>query len=164
MSLSISFRTADEAAVAALVGILQKSIDEKHEFGGFIFQTGSGRQARFAFSVPLEKSSDARGGTLSPPRIPSGAKLVATMHTHPFNEDFYGEEGVISTIEKPPRFSTVDVQGRRDFEAAMQRISPGPVDMYVIDIHAEVTVLQGRRGTPPERERTVKECSDLTCL
>jgi len=165
MGMSLPFDTADKAAVDALSGILPKSIKEQQEYGGFIFQIGSGPRAKFHFAIPLEKSSEPKGGTLPPPRLLPGAKLVATMHTHPFDEDTYGEEGVISTIEKPPRFSSdKDVPGRRAFEAAMQRISPGPIDMYVIDIHNEVSVLEGRRGTRSERERMVKACGDLTCL
>jgi hypothetical protein len=165
MSQSLPFRTADEAAVAALDGILPKSIKEQHEYGGFIFQIGSGQQARFFYTTPLERSSEPRGGTLRPPRLLRGAKLIATMHTHPFDEDTYGEEGVISTIEKPPRFSPdKDVPGRRAFESAFQQISPGPIDMYVIDIHNEVNVLEGKRGRLSERERMVRSCSDLTCI
>ena len=165
MSLSLPFRTADEAAVDALRGILPKSIKEQHEYGGFIFQIGSGQQVRFFYTIPLVRSSKPEGGTLPPPLIPPGAKLIATMHTHPFDEDTYGEEGVISTIVKPPRFSPdKDVPGRRAFESAFQRISPGPIDMYVIDIHNEVTVLEGKRGTRSERERMVRSCSDLTCI
>jgi Domain of unknown function (DUF4329) len=164
MSLSLAFRTADEAAVDALLSILPKSIEEKHEYGGYIWQIGSGQRS-FFYTIPLEKSSEPQGGTLPPPRRPPGAKLVATMHTHPFNEDVYGEEGVISTIEKPPRFSPdKDVPGRRAFEAAWQQIEPGPIDMYVIDIHNEVDVLEGRRGRRGERERVVRECGDLTCI
>ena len=165
MGKSLLFDTADKAAVDALLGILPKSIEQKHEYGGFIFQSGSGQQAKFFYTVPLEKSSEPKGGTLPPPRLLPGAKLVATMHTHPFDEDFYGEEGVLSTIVKPPRFSPdVDVPGRRAFEAAFQRISPGPIDMYVIDIHKEVSVLEGQRGRRGERERMVRSCSDLTCI
>jgi|tagenome__1003787_1003787.scaffolds.fasta_scaffold20630653_1 hypothetical protein len=166
---SLPFRTADEAAVAALRDILPKSIKEQHEFGGYILQTGSGQQARF-FSTPfpLQRSSEPRGGTLPPlklPLQPPGAKLVAQIHTHPFDEDFYGEEGVISTIVKPPRFSPdKDVPERRAFESAWQRISPGPIDMYVIDIHNQVDVLEGKRGRLAERERMVKPCGDLTCI
>lgn len=165
MSKSRPFGTADEAAVDALLGILPKSIEKKHEYGGYIFQIGSGQQAKFFYNIPLEMSSEPRGGRLPPPKLPPGAKLIATMHTHPFNEDTYGEEGVLSTIVKPPRFSPdEDVPGRRAFEAAWQQISPGPIDMYVIDIHNEVTVLEGKRGTQNERERMVRSCSDLTCL
>ena len=165
MSKSLPFRTADEAAVAALDGILPKSIKEQHEYGGYIFQTGSGQQARFFYTIPLERSSEPSGGTLRPPRLLPGAKLIATMHTHPFDEDWYGEEGVISTIVKPPRFSPdKDVPGRRAFESAFQQISPGPIDMYVIDIHSEVDVLEGKRGRRGERERMVRSCSDLTCI
>jgi hypothetical protein len=164
-SNSLPFGTADEAAVDALSGILPKSIKEQHEYGGFIFQSGSGPRAKFFYTIPLEKSSEPRGGTQPPPRLLPGAKLIATMHTHPFDEDWYGEEGVLSTIVKPPRFSSdKDVPGRRAFEFAFQRISPGPIDMYVIDIHYEVSVLEGKRGTRSERERMVKACGDLTCL
>ena len=165
MGKSLPFGTADEAAVDALLGILPKSIKEQHEYGGFIFQSGSGQQAQFFYTTPLERSTEPTGGTLPPPRLLPGAKLVATMHTHPFNEDTYGEEGVISTIVKPPRFSPDrDVPGRRAFESAFQRISPGPIDMYVIDIHNEVNVLEGKRGRRSERERMVRSCSDLTCI
>jgi hypothetical protein len=165
MSNSLPFGTADDAAVNALDGILPKSIKERQEYGGYIFQIGSGQQAKFFYTIPLERSSEPRGGTLPPPRLPPGAKLIATMHTHPFNEDTYGEEGVISTIVKPPRFSPdQDVPGRRAFESAWQRISPGPIDMYVIDIHNEVDVLEGKRGTRSEKERVVRSCSDLTCI
>ena len=165
MSKSLPFDTADKAAVAALVGILPKSIKEQHEYGGYIFQSGSGQQAKFFYTIPLERSSEPRGGTLPPPRLLPGAKLIATMHTHPFDEDSYGEEGVLSTIVKPPRFSSdKDVPGRRQFEAAWQRISRGPIDMYVIDIHNEVDVLEGKRGRLSERERMVRSCGDLTCI
>jgi len=162
MSFSIPFNTADAAAVDALTGILKKSIDEKQEYGGFIFRN---QQGRFFYTIPLVRSSQADGGTLPPPSIPRGAKLVATMHTHPFDEDTYDEPGVISTITKPPRFSADrDVPGRRAFEAAMQQISPGPIDMYVIDIHNEVDVLEGKRGRRGERVRMVRDCGDLTCI
>lgn len=165
MGQSHPFATADEAAVDALLGILPKSIKEQWEYGGYIFQSGSGRQAKFFYTIPLEKNSEPRGGQQTPPRPPQGAKLIATMHTHPFNEDTYGEEGDLSTLVKPPRFSSdKDVPGRRAFEAAWQRISSGPIDMYVIDIHNEVDVLEGKRGTRSERERMVRSCSDLTCL
>ena len=165
MSQSLPFRTADEAAVDALLGILPKSVKELHEYGGYIFRIGSGQQARFFYTTPLEESSDPEGGTLPPPRLPPGAKLIASMHTHPFDKDTYDEEGVLSTIHKPPRFSPdIDVPGRRDFEAAWQHISPGPIDMYVIDIHSEVDVLEGKRGNLGERERLVREGSDLTCI
>jgi hypothetical protein len=165
MSKSLPFGTAAEAAVDALLGILPKSIKEQHEYGGYIFQIGSGQQAKFFYTIPLERSSEPRGGTLPPPRLLPGAKLIATMHTHPFDEDTYDEEGVISTIVKPPRFSPdKDVPGRRAFESAWQQISPGPIDMYVIDIHNEVSVLEGKRGTQSERERMVRSCSDLTCI
>jgi hypothetical protein len=165
MGKSLPFSTADEAAVDALVGILPKSMKEQHEYGGYIFQIGSGQQAKFFYTTPLERSSEPRGGTLPPPRLPQEAKLVATMHTHPFNEDTYGEEGDLSTIVKPPRFSPdQDVPGRRAFESAWQRISPGPIDMYVIDIHKQVDVLEGKRGRRSERERMVRSCSDLTCI
>jgi len=167
MSKSLPFATADKAAVDALLGILPKSIKEQHEYGGYIYmlETGGGQQGKFFYTIPLERSSEPRGGAMPPPRQLPGAKLVATMHTHPFNEDTYGEEGVISTIQKPPRFSPdKDVPGRRVFELAWQNISPGPIDMYVIDIHKEVSVLEGARGTRGERERMVRSCSDLTCI
>lgn len=165
MSKSLPFGTADEAAVDALLGILPKSIKEQHEFGGYIFKIGSGQQAKFFFTIPLVRTSEPDGGTLPPPILLPGAKLIAIMHTHPFNKDRYGEEGVISTIVKPPRFSLDrDVPGRRAFESAWQQISPGPIDMYVIDIHNEVSVLEGKRGTQSERERMVRSCSDLTCI
>jgi hypothetical protein len=161
MAQSIPFDSADAAAVAALDGILPKSITEKHEFGGYIFQIGN----KFFFTTPLVRTSEPRGGTLAPPTLPQRAKLIASMHTHPFDEDTYGEEGVLSTIEKPPRFSPdIDVPGRRAFELAWQQIEPGPIDMYVIDIHSEVDVLEGRRGRRPERERMVRSCGDLTCI
>jgi hypothetical protein len=165
MANSLPFRTADEAAVAALLDILPTSIKKQHEFGGFIFRTGSGRQARF-FSTPPVMSSGPTGGTLEAPKdLPSGATIVATFHTHPFNEDWIDEEVGITSIKKPPRFSRdIDVPGRRAFEAAMQEISPGPIDMYVIDIHNEVDVLEGRRGRRAERERMVRQGSDLTSI
>lgn len=165
MSNSHPFDSADKAAIDALQSILPKSIQKNHEYGGYIFQMQSGGKTKFFYSIPLEMTSEPRGGTLPPPKLPPGAKLVATMHTHPFNEDKYGEPGVFSTIEKPPRFSKdKDVPGRRLFEAAWQQVSPGPIDMYVIDIHGEVSVLEGKRGLRPERERMVRECGDLTCL
>jgi hypothetical protein len=165
MSKSLPFSTADEAAVDALLGILPKSIKEQHEYGGYIIQIGAGQQAKFFYTIPLVRSSEPRGGTLPPPTLLSGEKLIATMHTHPFDEDTYGEEGVISTIVKPPRFSPDrDVPGRRRFESAWQRISPGPIDMYVIDIHNEVDVLEGKRGGRSEGERMVRSGSDLTCI
>jgi hypothetical protein len=164
MSNSLPFDTADKAAIDALVGILPKSMKEQHEYGGYIFRTGSGRQSRFCYSLPLARTSKPIGGTLPPPTLLPGATLVAQMHTHPFDEDWYGEEGDLSTIVKPPRFSDIDAHGRRAFEEAFQRIATGPIDMYVIDIHREVTVLEGKRGTRRESERMVRSCGDLTCI
>jgi hypothetical protein len=164
MGQSLPFGTADEAAIAALDGIMQKSIKERQEYGGYIFQIGSGKEAKFYYTTPLDKSSDPRGGTLPPPKLPADAKLIATMHTHPFNEDTYDDPDDPSTLVKPPRFSQdQDVPGRRTFEAAWQKRSPGPIDMYVIDIHNEVDVLEGKRGKRGESERVVRKCSDKTC-
>src|SRR5262249_36331883 len=165
MSQSLPFRTADEAAVDALLRILKKSIHEQYEYGGYIFKIGSGQKAKFYYTTPLERTSEPRGGTLAPPRLPREAKLIATMHTHPFNQDQYDEEGDLSTLHKPPRFSDdKDVPGRRAFEAAWQQTSPGPIDMYVIDIHGEVTVLEGKRGGQKERQRMVVSGFDLTAI
>lgn len=165
MSNSHPFDSADQAAIDALVGIMPKSMQKHHEYGGYIFQMESGGKTKFFYLIPLEMSSEPKGGTLPPPKLPKGAKLVATMHTHPFNEDTYDDEDDPKTLVKPPRFSQdVDVPGRRKFEAAWQRISPGPIDMYVIDIHGEVSVLEGSRGKKqPERERMVRRCTDQTC-
>jgi hypothetical protein len=161
------FDSADEAAVDALLCILPTSIREKHEYGGYIFQIGTPRP-KFYYTIPLVRSSEPTGGTLPPPRPPPGAKLIATMHTHPFDEDWYGEEGVLSTIVKPPRFSPdLDVPGRRQFEEAWHQFSTstGPIDMYVVDIHREVSVLEGKRGPRgSERERMVRSGSDLTSI
>jgi hypothetical protein len=162
MSNSLPFASADQAAVDALTRTLPRSIEDKWEYGGYIFQIGT----KFVYDVPLKKSSEPQGGTMAPvPTLPRGARLVATMHTHPFDEDFYGEEGVLSTITKPARFSPdKDVPGRRAFETAWQANHPaGPIDMYVIDIHREVSVLEGKRGTRrAERERMVRGPADLT--
>jgi hypothetical protein len=98
------------------------------------------------------------------PTPPRGATLVATMHTHPFDEDFYGEEGDITTITKPDRFSKdQDVPGRRDFERRWQATHPssGPINMYVRDIHGEVAVLEGKSGGRSD-ERVVRPATDLT--
>jgi hypothetical protein len=161
MSLSLPFKTADEAAVAALLEILPKSIKQLHEYGGYIYKI----DGKFYYNKPMEMTSDPDGGTYPAPRPPARAKLVAQIHTHPFNEDKYGVEGDLSTIVKPDRFSKDrDVPGRRAFEAAWQSTSPGPIDMYVIDIHGEVSVLQGKRGSQPEKERQVRDCGDLTCI
>ena len=164
---SLPFDTADEAAVAALLGILPKSIKEQHEFGGYIVRAG-GRQARF-FSTPfpLQRSSKPRGGTLPPltlPLQPPGATLVAQIHTHPFDEDVWDEDRNLATMTKPARFSDVDLLGRKTFQAAWQRISPGPIDMYVIDIHKEVFVLESRTINASPTERMVRPGSDLTSI
>ena len=162
MSNSLPFDSADKAAVHALQAYLPKSMQHpKWEYGGYIFKIGT----KFFYDIPLKKSSEPRGGRLTPPTLPPGATLVASMHTHPFDEDTYGEEGVLSTIVKPARFSDEDVAGRKAFEASWQANHPaGPIDMYVIDIHGEVSVLEGKRGARAERERTVRECGDLTCI
>jgi hypothetical protein len=166
MSYSLRFNTADAAAIDALDSIVAKSMKELHEWGGHIFRIGSGQQTKYIYSTPLQRTTQPRGGELPPARIPNlpGAKLVAVMHTHPFNEDTYEKPGDISSITKPPRFSDEDRTGRRALEVAMQNISPGPIDMYVIDIHNEVDVLEGKRGNQNERERMVRDCSDLTCI
>lgn len=160
MAKSRLFKTADEAAVDALRGALPKSMREKHEYGGFIYRIGS--PPKFFYMTPLLKSSQPRGGSLTVSATPPGAKLVAQMHTHPFDEDFYGEEGVLSTIVKPARFSDVDVKGRDDFEKALQSVSQGPIDMYVIDIHREVSVLERKLGSSKATERQVRPAADLT--
>ena len=151
------FKTADEAAVDALRGALPKSMREKHEYGGFIYRIGS--PPKFFYCTPLVKTSQPKGGSLTTPAKPPGATLVAQMHTHPFDEDFYGEDGVLSTIVKPPRFSDVDVKGRDDFEKAL---SQGPINMYVIDIHREVSVLERKPGSSTATERQVRPADDLT--
>lgn len=161
MSNSLPFHSADKAAVYALSHQLETSIKDKWEYGGYIFRIGT----KYFYDVPLKKSSEPEGGTMAPvPTLPRGATLVATMHTHPFDRDFYAEEGNISTITKPARFSVdKDVPGRRNFETAWQaNHSAGPIDMYVIDIHGEVAVLEGKRGTRAERERVVRPATDLT--
>ena len=162
MSNSLPFDTADKAAVHALLAYLPKSMQHPlWEYGGYIFKIG----AKFYYDIPLKKSSEPRGGTLPPPTLPPRATLVATMHTHPFDEDSYGDEGVLSTIVKPARFSDEDVAGRKAFETNWQSNHPsGPIDMYVIDIHREVSVLEGKRGKQGERERMVRPCGDLTCV
>jgi hypothetical protein len=78
MSMSPPFRTADEAAVDALLGILPKSIKEQHEYGGYIVQIGSGQKARFFYTIPLERTSQPEGGTQVPYKPLPGAKLIAT--------------------------------------------------------------------------------------
>jgi hypothetical protein len=167
---SLPFRTADEAAVAALLDALPKSIKEQHEFGGYILRTGNGQQARFVSTpFPLQRSSKPRGGSLPPlklPLQPPGAKLVAQIHTHPFDEDWIDEEVGITSIKKPARFSPLDLTGQKTFEAAWQQTSPGPIDMYVIDIHKEVDVLEARtkNGVSTVRERMVRSGSDLTSI
>jgi hypothetical protein len=168
---SLPFRTADEAAVAALLDILPKSIKEQQEYGGYILRIGSGQQIRFVSTpFPLQRTSKPKGGKLPPlklPLQPPGAKLVAQIHTHPFDEDWYDEEVGITSIKKPARFSQdIDVPGQKAFEAAWQQISPGPIDMYVIDIHKEVDVLEARtkNGVSIVTERMVRQGSDLTSI
>lgn len=161
MSNSLFFGSADQAAVHALDHVMQKSIKEQWEYSGYIFKVGD----RFCFDDPLRKSSEPKGGVMPPvPPLPRGGTLVATMHTHPFDEDFYAEEGDITTITKPDRFSQdKDVPGRIEFERRWKATHPtsGFINMYVLDIHGEVNVLEGKR-TGPATDRVVRPATDLT--
>ena len=69
------FDSADEAAVDALLGILPKSISDKHEYGGYIFQIGTPRP-KYYYTVPLVKSSQPTGGRFRLPNHPQEQSLL----------------------------------------------------------------------------------------
>jgi hypothetical protein len=71
------FDSPDKAAAAALSEIATKSVTEKSEFAGNIYQKGDGS---YSFSPPVKGTGDDSFPKDSP--VPKGAQVVGTYHSH----------------------------------------------------------------------------------
>lgn len=94
-----TYKTADEAATAALDGINKESNVEESEYGGRIVKMGDGK---YKYTLPVTQGHpdavNVDDGGKEGSRIPTGSSNAGIYHTHP---DIPGQD--------PYRFSYADV-------------------------------------------------------
>lgn len=71
-----AYDTADEAGMASISFIIQKSIKELREYAGWVYQNPN--NSKYYFSIP--RRGDAN--TSSPGPKPQGMTVIGTYHTH----------------------------------------------------------------------------------
>ena len=114
------YKTEEEAVLANYEDILEQARNDDEERGYVVYELYGG----YYVSMPQGgKNSTSQGVNIDTSDIPSGAKAVATIHTHPYwnKELIYRPSEFFDVVEDERSSYVIDVNG----------------NMYVLDKYAE---------------------------